>query len=151
MCVTVLVSSLNFRRIHRLITSWPINMTDIADIINAYNGQCLREAIKNKLEIVDELLMNPWINPNLVDSDGSTALHDACRWNNASAVTKLIATGGVDLNKMDCHGYSPVMWAAKMGREEVLEIMVAKEGVVVTGLVDIMEAAEEAVCDLGSG
>ena len=54
-------------------------MTDIADIINAYNGQCLREAIKNKLEIVDELLMNPWINPNLVDSDGSTALHDACR------------------------------------------------------------------------
>jgi len=102
--------------------------------VNCRQGEPLREAITNNhVEIWTRLLEHPAINPNLPDDNGRTALHVANWFNKEAAAAKLVSMPGIELNKKDNYGNTPIMMGVRYGTSDVLMVMLNCRGV------DIME------------
>jgi len=93
--------------------------------VNCQQGWPLRRAIRyNHPQIWDSLLLHRYINVNLANRYGLSALHTACRFNVASAVTDILRHPGVSLNEKTILGSTPLMVAVKYGSKQVVELLI---------------------------
>ena len=56
-------------------------------------------------------------------------LHCASAFGIVEIVTSLIGVDGYDVNKKDCGGSTPLMWAARNGHEEVVKVLLRRDNV----------------------
>ena len=56
-------------------------------------------------------------------------LHSASFFGIAQIVASLVELEGCDINQTDCEGSTPLVWAAKSGSEEVVKILLGRDGV----------------------
>jgi ankyrin repeat protein len=84
----------------------------------------LIEAVsKNKYEIVEVLLEQPNINPNVSDLIGCTGLIIAVRRKNLQIVKLLLQHPKTDPNQQDINGCSPLMDAITIDDEEIVKVL----------------------------
>ncbi|XP_071084672.1 inversin-B-like [Haliotis cracherodii] len=62
--------------------------------------------------------------PARTDPQTILKLRDASRWGYLADVKRILEAGQVDVNCLDRCGWTPVMWAAKCGHREVVELLV---------------------------
>jgi len=55
-----------------------------------------------------------------------TGLHCASYFGIVEAVAALIQMGGCDVNRGDCKGFTPLMWAARKGNEAVVRLLLTR-------------------------
>ncbi|XP_071085979.1 ankyrin repeat domain-containing protein 50-like [Haliotis cracherodii] len=71
----------------------------------------------------DDVECGELLSPGGVDTD----LIVACREGKLKAVRDILYKSPEDINKKGCGGMTPVMWAARRGHREVLDLLVRKE------------------------
>ncbi|XP_071105461.1 uncharacterized protein [Haliotis cracherodii] len=81
-------------------------------------------AIKGHQSVVD-LLVSKQADLTLVDKDGNSALHLACRGGNKAIVQHLVSPSNI--NTRGQNGRTPVMMAAFQGHQSVFELLVSKQ------------------------
>ena len=87
----------------------------------AYDGQ---------ESVVEFLLQRPGLDVNLTDSDGDTALHDACNSGHSGVVRRLLAHQSLTCtNLRNVEGERPLMVAVYHGNVECVRELVAVKGV----------------------
>ncbi|XP_048251512.1 integrin-linked protein kinase-like [Haliotis rufescens] len=64
--------------------------------------------------------------PASTDPQADSDLRDASIWGNVAAVKRILAAGRADVNSKDLNGWTPVLWAARKGHREVVELLVRK-------------------------
>ncbi|CAJ0953112.1 unnamed protein product, partial [Mesorhabditis belari] len=64
-------------------------------------------------------------NVNEVVRNGRTALHLACDYGQTEVV-KYLLEHGADVNKTDCHGISPLLYAAWEDHLELAKVLISK-------------------------
>ncbi|XP_048246498.1 ankyrin repeat domain-containing protein 50-like [Haliotis rufescens] len=124
LCIALLVINITTLVIHMLFSAWPRvckrkkERRNSADS-NKAEGIQLLEGVgaKSDLQTPDTDLQTP-----------DTDLIVACREGNLKAVKDILEQSPAeDINKKGCGGMTPVMWAARRGHREVLDLLVKKE------------------------
>ena len=85
--------------------------------------------MKNQMAVWELLLAMTETKVNLVDGHNNTALHWAAMYNRKEAAERLVKRKGIKLNLRNRRGFTPVMLAVRLGRREVLGVLVVTEGV----------------------
>ena len=94
------------------------------------NWTCLMVAIwKNYEELVDLLLAQPGIEVNAEDQNKDTALYYTCYIGNVAILSKLLDVPGLQMNKKNVRGRTPIMRAIRSGQTEAVRLMAAVEEV----------------------
>lgn len=78
-----------------------------------------------RLHYVRALLKTPGIEAHLSDKDGFEALHWAA-WSGMPYCSLELLGAGLDINKQEDSGYTPLMLAAQRGNAEVVEILLKR-------------------------
>ncbi|KAK6814755.1 hypothetical protein RU639_009765 [Aspergillus parasiticus] len=76
-------------------------------------------------DIINIILDNSNVDPNLTDDDGRSPLSIASQLGYASVVEKLLSTGETDLNLPASDGWSPLMYASRGNHTEVIKLLLA--------------------------
>jgi len=93
--------------------------------VNFQQGWPLRRAIRyNHPQIWDSLLLHRFIDVNLSNRYGCSALHTACRFNIGSAVSDLLRHPGIAVNERTMLGSTPIMVAVKYLSRQAVEILI---------------------------
>jgi len=66
---------------------------------------------------------------SFLDSYKFTGLHCACMFGLVEVTRALIETDGVDINRVDNTGATPISWAASRGHEAVVELLLEREDI----------------------
>merc|ERR1711962_1952159 len=94
------------------------------------NWTCLMVAIwKNYEALVDLLLAQPGIEVNAEDQNNNTALYYTCYIGNVAILSKLLDVPGLQMNKKNVWGRTPIMRAIRSGQTEAVRLMAAVEEV----------------------
>ena len=86
----------------------------------------LFNAIENhQVELIEFLLTDAkaWVNPNLSDSKGQTALMLAVQKNQPKTVSLLLTQPTLNINQMDMQGQTALHHAAMLGRNDIVKIL----------------------------
>lgn len=86
-------------------------------------------ASRGKVELVQILLYENFVNANSTSSNAKTPLHGAARCGNL-AIVKLLLDCDADVNAVDDFGYTPLTIAAQWGHNEVVKELVEKGAIV---------------------
>ena len=87
------------------------------------NWTCLMVAIwKNYEELVDLLLAQPGIEVNAEDQNKDTALYYICYIGNVAILSKLLDVPGLQMNKKNVRGRTPIMRAIRSGQTEEVDL-----------------------------
>jgi len=78
---------------------------------------------KERKDIVDFLLLDPYININSQNNDGETALHIACTQNSTYIVEQLL-NRGADIEIKNKNGETPLYLACSTGRNDIIEVLI---------------------------
>jgi len=93
--------------------------------INFQAGWPLRRAIRyNHPQIWESLLLDNFLQVNLANRHGLTALHTACRFNIGSAVSDLLRRPAILINERTVLGSTPLMVAVKYVSKQAVQILV---------------------------
>ena len=131
---------------------------DVNHATNEYRETPLHLAtIRGHTEVVKRLLEHPRIDVNKADKDGYTPLyntivhgHPDCvklllehpridthnlspiliaAWKNDSDTLNQLIRSGIDVNKADKNGYTPLYWAARYGHAECVKLLLSTPGI----------------------
>jgi len=80
---------------------------------------CSRE----RRDIVDLLLLNPFIDVNTQNADGETPLHIACTKDSTYIVERLLSRGA-DINIKNNNGETPLYLACSTGKNDIIEVLI---------------------------
>ena len=83
-------------------------------------------AASNGNTSVVDLLVAQRADPNLSRKGGKNALHTAASHGHLGVVQRLVDDHGVDVNRADSDGFSPLMAAAQWGHNDVIEFLVSR-------------------------
>jgi ankyrin repeat protein len=84
---------------------------------------------KNKIPYIFYLVTSEFIDPNVFDNQGNSALIIALK-NGYTQAAKILIQNGANINVVDSNGWTPLAWAAREGYTELASLMVTKGAIV---------------------
>ena len=91
----------------------------------ADNSEALKSAVQEKNAIAVEQLIQRGLNPNIAYENGNTPLHLAAFEDTLPVIKVLLKAAGVDIDKKNTLGETPLMIAALKGNRQMVEILLA--------------------------
>ncbi|XP_048251510.1 GA-binding protein subunit beta-1-like [Haliotis rufescens] len=82
------------------------------------------ETRKSRIPLEPDTRATP--TPASTDPRADSDLRDASKRGNVAAVKRILAAGRADVNSKDLNGWTPVLWAARWGHGEVVELLMRK-------------------------
>lgn len=79
--------------------------------------------LRKKIGLVDLILQNPNLMPNIKDSSGQTALFDAVTVGNPKIISLLLESGALDINSQDNDGNTAFHWACNAGYFDMVKLL----------------------------
>ena len=90
---------------------------------NKKNENALMLACKNKKKDVINVLLNAGADPNIVDVDGDTCLHNAARSYCSTEVLQAIISHGIDVNATNKKNVTALMIACEEGKKDAINVL----------------------------
>lgn len=92
----------------------------------ADNAEALKNAVIEKNTLAVERFIQQGMNPNIPYENGNTPLHLAAFEDSLPVINVLLKAAGVDIDRKNAHGETPLMIAALKGNKQMVDIFLAR-------------------------